>query len=244
MQRIDKIVAVSAGISRSDARRLILKGKVKINDKTVKDIAYKADPLSDIIKVSDNALEYKQYVYLIMNKPKGVVSASEDKKVQTVIDLVPEQLKKRPLFPVGRLDKNTTGLLLITDDGNFAHTLLSPKYKIPKRYLAKLDREVTDEVKSEFEKGLVLNDGTTLKPAKIRTTDDLFTAEITVVEGKYHQIKRMFGHFHIAVLELKRLYFAGINLPYDLSEGEVRELTENELDCIKNTKNSIKSINF
>ena len=240
MERLDKIISGGGGISRSDARKLILKGKASVNGETVKDIAFKVDPNKDEICLFGEPVNYKKYLYLIMNKPKGVLTATEDKNKQTVIDLIPDELRRRDLFPVGRLDKDTTGLLIITNNGDFAHKLLSPNQKIPKKYLVTLDGEVGEDLILKFKNGLTLVDGTELSPATLEILTDKHTALVTIIEGKYHQIKRMFGLFNLGVNELKRVSFAGLELPETLLEGEIRELTVNELECINNAKKMAK----
>lgn len=240
MERLDKIISGGGGISRSDARKLILKGKASVNGVTVKDIAFKVDPNKDEICLFGESVNYKKYLYLIMNKPKGVLTATEDKNKQTVIDLIPDELRRRDLFPVGRLDKDTTGLLIITNNGDFAHKLLSPNQKIPKKYLVTLDGEVGEDLILKFKNGLTLVDGTELSSATLEILTDKHTALVTITEGKYHQIKRMFGLFNLGVNELKRVSFAGLELPETLLEGEIRELTVNELECINNAKKMAK----
>ena len=240
MERLDKIISGGGGISRSDARKLILKGKASVNGETVKDIAFKVDPNKDEICLFGESVNYKKYLYLIMNKPKGVLTATEDKNKQTVIDLIPDELRRRDLFPVGRLDKDTTGLLIITNNGDFAHKLLSPNQKIPKKYLVTLDGEVGEDLILKFKNGLTLVDGTELSSATLEILTDKHTALVTIIEGKYHQIKRMFGLFNLGVNELKRVSFAGLELPETLLEGEIRELTVNELECINNAKKMAK----
>lgn len=236
MERLDKIISTGGGVSRSDARKLILKGKASVNGETVRDIAFKVEPKTDEICLFGEAINYKKHLYLIMNKPKGVLTATEDKNKQTVIDLIPDELRRRDLFPVGRLDKDTTGLLIITNDGDFAHKLLSPNNKIPKKYFVTLDGDVGEELIPKFKEGLTLADGTELSSATLEILKDKHTAFVTITEGKYHQIKRMFGIFDLGVNELKRVSFAGLELPEALLEGEVRELTVNELECINNAK--------
>lgn len=237
MERLDKIISAGGGVSRSDARKLILKSKVTVNQKTVRDIAFKVDPNEDIIALNGEKISYKKHLYLVMNKPKGVLTATEDKNKQTVIDLIPDELRRRDLFPVGRLDKNTTGLLIITNDGDFAHTLLAPNKKVPKKYFVTLDGIIDKELVQKFKDGLTLVDGTKLSPAELEISSEPNNAFVTITEGKYHQIKRMFGLFGLGVNELKRVSFAGLVLPADLSEGGIRELTVNEIKCINNAKN-------
>lgn len=238
MERLDKIVSIGGGVSRSDARKLILRGKVQVNGNLVRDIAFKVDPNNDEICLKSEKISYKKHLYLIMNKPKGVLTATEDKKKQTVIDLIPTELSRKDLFPVGRLDKDTTGMLIITNDGDFAHKLLSPNKKVPKKYLVQLDGVVKPDLIEKFKSGLTLADGTVLSSAELEILNDPTVAIVTITEGKYHQIKRMFGLFELGVNELKRISFAGLNLPESLLEGEVRELTVNELECINNAKKS------
>ncbi len=240
MERLDKIISTGGGVSRSDARKLILKNKVMVNQKTIRDIAFKVDPNKDSIILDGEEITYKKYLYLVMNKPKGVLTATEDKNKQTVIDLIPDELSRRDLFPVGRLDKDTKGLLIITNDGDFAHKLLAPNKKVPKKYFVTLDGEVNEKIVQKFKEGLTLIDGTVLASAELEIADDPHTAFVTITEGKYHQIKRMFGLFSLGVNDLKRVSFAGLNLPKNLSEGQIRELTVNELECINNAKNSAK----
>lgn len=240
MERLDKIISTGGGVSRSEARRLILKGMVTVDGQVIRDIAFKVAPENDSVTLNGQAVNYKKYIYLIMNKPAGVLTATEDKKQKTVIDLIPNELLRHDLFPVGRLDRNTTGLLLITNDGDFGHKLLSPNRKIPKQYFVVLDGEIEEELIKRFAEGLTLADGTKLSAAKLLINDDRKSALVTITEGKYHQIKRMFGLFGLGVNELKRVSFAGLNLPAELAEGHVRELTGEEFELINNAKKQAK----
>ena len=225
--RLDKYISVAAAVSRNDAKTLIGKGNVSVNDMVVKSIDFKVSD-SDMVCVTGKKVCYKEFVYLVMNKPAGVLSASSDKRVKTVIDLVPEEYRHYTLFPVGRLDKDTTGLLLITNDGDFAHKVISPKSNIDKKYHVVLDGQVTDEHIDSFARGVVLADGTECYPAKLEKSGD-FEAYITIREGKYHQVKRMFGVVGLGVNKLRRLSVGDLLLPKDLGEGECRELTREEL---------------
>ncbi len=240
MERLDKVIATGTGVSRADARRLILKSKATVNGQTIRDIAFKVDPTTDVICLEGQAVAYRKYCYLIMHKPAGVLTATEDKRKKTVLDLVPEELYRKGLYPVGRLDKDTTGLLLLTNDGDFGHMLLSPNKKIPKQYLVGLDKEVGEELVEEFASGLTLADGTKLSKAVLELQEDKTTALVTITEGKYHQIKRMFGLFDLGVVSLKRVSFGGLCLPQTLFEGQVRPLLESELECIYNAKKNEK----
>ena len=231
LQRLDKIISSTKNISRAIARKEILRGKVTVEGQTIRDISFKADAQAANIEYCGQALCYKEHLYIIMNKPKGVLSASNDKSRETVVDLVPENLRRANLFPLGRLDRDTTGLLIITDDGDFAHKVISPKKNIAKRYSVQLDGILKPEMVEEFKKGVVLADGTVCKPALLDIKTDT-QAEITISEGKYHQIKRMFGTVGLGVTELKRLSIGALTLPENLPYGSCRELTKDEFNLI------------
>ena len=232
MERLDKTVAKAGALSRTEARGFILRGLVSVDGQAVRDIGFKVDPQKQSICLKGKLLSYKKYVYIVMNKPKGVISAGNDKAAKTVVDLLDDNLKKRKLFPVGRLDKNTTGLLIITDDGDFAHKLLSPSKKVPKEYIVTLDGDISENLVSEFAKGLTLADGTNLAPAELEILNPKNRAKVKIVEGKYHQIKRMFGLFNLGVDELQRVSFGGLKLPKDIEEGEFREADDFELEIL------------
>lgn len=231
MQRLDKLVAKANNISRKDAKNLIKNGEVSVDGKTV---------LSCDEKVSENAKltingknkEYREFIYIMLNKPKGVVSASQGKE-KTVIDILPNDLKRNGLFPAGRLDKNTTGFCLITDDGNFAHDILSPKKHVEKVYEAVLDKPFDENVTKDSEGGMTLS-GEKLLEAKLVPNPDFYHAEITIKQGLYHQIKRMFKKHKIEVLELKRTKIGGLRLDASLKKGECKILSKEEVEKIKN----------
>lgn len=231
VQRLDKVVSSIFTLTRSESRTAVRRGRVAVDGKIVRAADLKIDTDVNIVSLDGSTLEYKKNVYLVMNKPKGVLSASRDKKVQTVIDLLDNKYRARDVFCVGRLDKDTTGLLLITDDGHFSYRLMSPNKKVFKTYEVLLDGEIPQSAVSMFEKGIVLADGTECKPAKIEIVGKC-TARVSICEGKYHQIKRMFGVIGLGVVELKRLSVAGLVLPDDLGEGEARELTSQELELL------------
>lgn len=237
MERIDKIIAASGAASRSQAKVLLKKGLVLVNGEVIKSSDFKVDPDTAQIALDGKPVIYQKYIYIMMNKPKGVLSASSDKRAKTVVDLLPEHLKRPGLFPVGRLDKDTTGFLLITDDGPLAHDLLSPKKKIPKTYYVELDGEITDQVIDGFGLGVTLADGQEVMPAELTRLNGDRSALVTIKEGKYHQIKRMFGVFSLGVVSLKRLSMAGLTLDDTLFPGEARELSGEELLLLKNTNN-------
>ncbi|MBE6809346.1 MAG: rRNA pseudouridine synthase [Ruminococcaceae bacterium] len=231
LQRLDKIISSQFNMSRSIARKVIRYGRVTVGDSVVHDPAFSVDPENAEISFRGQALEFKEHIYILLNKPKGVLSASEDKKRQTVVDLVPEKLKRNGLFPVGRLDRDTTGLLIITDDGDFAHNVLSPKKEIFKTYKVTLDGNVTEDIIKSFSAGITLADGTACRPAKLKALEENI-AEIKICEGRYHQIKRMFGTVGLGVNELERTALGGLKLPENLAFGDCRELSKEELECI------------
>ena len=227
MERIDKIISSQTNYSRKDVKKLILQKKISVNGKVAKKPEQKVNEQQDEIYIDGNKLEIKKYIYLILNKPKGYISATEDRTAKTVLDLVPEKYMRRGLFPAGRLDKDTTGMMIITDDGEFAHSILAPKKHIEKTYRVQIDIDITDEMREKFKQGIVLKDHVCC-PATI-VVEDKNTALITITEGKYHQIKRMFGCFGAKVVNLHRISMGGLQLPKNLREGECRELTATEL---------------
>lgn len=231
MERIDKIIASQGQYSRSDVKKLISKKQVTVNGQVVISANVKADPLHDQITVKGIALDFKRNVYLMLNKPKGYVSATEDREHQTVLELVPERFAGRDIFPAGRLDRDTTGLMIITDDGTLAHNILAPRKHVQKIYHVELDIPVTEEMVCGFAEGVALNDGI-CKEALLEVTGE-YTARVTLKEGRYHQIKRMFGCYGAKVVELHRLTMGNLHLPEDLEAGQCRELTEAELKLLQ-----------
>ncbi|MBR3756763.1 MAG: rRNA pseudouridine synthase [Firmicutes bacterium] len=231
LERIDKIIASQGQYSRSDVKKLISKKQVAVNGEVVKSANVKADPLTDRITVKGVVLDFKRNVYLMLNKPKGYVSATEDRDHQTVLELVPEAFAGRDIFPAGRLDRDTTGLMIITDDGALAHNILAPKKHVQKIYHVELDIPVTEEMARGFAEGVELNDGV-CKEAGLEITGE-YAARVTLKEGRYHQIKRMFGCYGAKVVELHRLAMGNLHLPDDLEVGECRELTEAELKLLQ-----------
>lgn len=235
MERLDKIISTALNISRTDAKALIKKGFVSVDGKTVKSPNDKADEKNSHIICQGKSVAYSRFVYIMMNKPKGVISATEDGSEKTVVDILPKEMKRKNLFPAGRLDKDTTGFMLITDDGEFAHKILSPKNHIPKTYAVTLDKSFDDRVTEAFEKGIELKNDTCM-PAEIVSADENNTkAIVTIRQGMYHQIKRMFGKFGLGVVELDRIRMGGLELDKSLERGECRYLTEAELRKIAGT---------
>lgn len=228
-QRLDKFISNQCNISRSVVRTGIRRGNATVNGAVVRDISTNIDVDGDVITYKGETLSYKEYVYILMNKPAGVLSAATDKSRKTVVDLVPENIKRSGLAPVGRLDKDTTGLMIITDDGDFAHDCISPKKEISKSYIAELDGNIDDDMIEKFANGITLADGTLCKSAVLqRVTNN--TVRVIITEGKYHQIKRMLGVVGLGVNKLHREAIGGLRLPKDLKTGECIEMTKSQLE--------------
>ena len=236
--RIDKYLANMNVGSRKEVHKLIKAGNVTINGQKVKTPKEKVKE-NDLVEVNGQEIVYEQYHYFLLNKPKGVLSATEDLHQKTVIDLLKSKDRYKDLAPVGRLDKDTTGLLLITNDGQLNHELLAPNKHVDKGYQALIAGKVTADTVTTFASGMELKDGTVLKPAKLEILhvdegQDRSKIRITIKEGKYHQIKRMFGAVGMKVLELDRLQMGSLYLDSQLKRGQYRELTEAELERLKN----------
>lgn len=230
VQRLDKFIASQLeGVSRKDARELIRRGEIKINGDAAKAPEQKIDADADEISVSGIVIGYKKYLYIMLNKPAGVVCATRDGLSETVLELLPPRLRRRGLFPAGRLDKDTVGFVLITDDGALSHRILAPKSHVPKKYFVRLSDDLCAWAEAEFEKGMVIDGDETCLPAELKRIAPR-ECEVTLHEGKYHQIKRMFAALDNEVIYLKRIEFGGIPLDKSLKEGQVRELTPNELE--------------
>ncbi len=226
--RLDKFISVNSNFSRSEIRIAARRGKVLVNGQVQRAFDAKIDPQSDNIQIYDTVISNIGNVYLIINKPEGVISASNDKNKSTVVDLVPPEYKHLDLFPVGRLDRDTTGLLIITNDGDFAHKVISPKNDVPKCYVIELDGKLEESLVAEFKSGVVLADGTCCKSATLKITGD-YTAELTITEGKYHQVKRMFGVFGLGVNKLHRKSIGDLILPENLNFGECMQINSAEI---------------
>jgi 16S rRNA pseudouridine516 synthase len=230
MERLDKILSSQNLGSRKEVGVLIRAGRVTVNGAKVWRPAQKADPELDVITVDGELLNFKKHIYLMMNKPGGVLSASRDPHARTVVDLLPPELRRRGIFPAGRLDKDTRGLLILTDDGDFAHRMLSPKSHVTKWYEAVLESPVSKEDILIFRRGVTLSDGTTCLPAELSVLHDGEhpTALIGLHEGKFHQVKRMFAARGNRVLSLRRVRIGGLSLDAELPEGSARELDAEE----------------
>ncbi|AIS51272.1 pseudouridine synthase [Thermoanaerobacter kivui] len=234
--RIDKLLSNIGIGTRKEVKKFIKEGLVLVNGNTVKDAGLIVDTESDEILFDGEKINYKEFIYIIINKPKGVISATYDEVEKTVIDLLPQELKARNPFPVGRLDKDTEGLLLITNDGDLAHQLLSPKKNVIKKYYAEILGFVNESDIKAFNEGIILEDGYKTLPANLEilfSSSDVSKVYVYIREGKYHQIKRMFESVGKKVIYLKRLAMGSLTLDENLKPGEWRELSEEELSFLK-----------
>ncbi|NLZ35105.1 MAG: rRNA pseudouridine synthase [Clostridiales bacterium] len=236
MERLDKILSNLGYGTRKEIKQVVRKGFVEVNGEIVKDSGMQVNPEEDKISINGEEIYYRKYIYLMMNKPAGIVSATFDNKDETVIDLLEIDHQVFNPFPVGRLDKDTVGLLFLTNDGELNHRLISPKWKVDKVYYAKINARVTDKDVKRFKEGITLDDGYVCKEAILEilsTSDEESEVKITIQEGKFHQVKRMFEAVNKKVTYLKRIEFGTIKLDEDLEEGEYRELTEEEIAILK-----------
>ncbi len=234
MERLDKILASQGTLSRRDVKEIVKKGRITVNGVVAKKSDIKIDIDNDTVTLDGEILSLKEHIYIMLNKPQGIVSASESDTDETVVDLVPDELYRKGLFPAGRLDKDTTGFVLITDDGDFAHKILSPKNHIFKTYLATLEHSLSQSDIQMLENGITLADGTTLKEAKVEIIEDSEhpLVQIMICEGKYHQVKRMFAAAGNKVIALHRSKMGNLELDKDLKAGECREITPQELKML------------
>lgn len=235
--RLDKYLTTLELGSRSQVKELIKKGKIKVNDKIINKPEYHIDEDNDKISVDDKILKYSRFYYYMLNKPAGVLSAVSDKNEKTVLDIL-DVTPKKGLFPVGRLDKDTEGLLIITNDGELAHNLLSPNKHIDKTYYVELDGNLIDSDIELFEKGLDIGEKNRTRPAKLEILENRREAFVTITEGKYHQVKRMFKAINLKVTYLKRVSMGEIVLDESLDFGEYRLLNDREIEILKKHKDS------
>ncbi len=237
MERLDKILGNMGYGSRKEVKASCRKGEVMVDGEIIKDSATKIEPSTSVIEVKGERVVYREFVYLLLNKPAGVVSATFDNHDETVIDLLDPEYKAFDLFPVGRLDKDTVGFLFLTNDGDLNHKLISPKNHVNKVYYAEINKPVDNRDVERFNKGIEIDDGYKCMPGEleiIKSTEDGSEVLVTIQEGKFHQVKRMFEALDKSVVYLKRIKFGPMELDETLEEGEYRELTEEELDILKN----------
>ncbi len=231
LKRLDKYITDTGLCSRSQAREWIRRGRVKLNGQTERDPGMRFDPEKTAVTLDDGAIGSPEHLYVMLNKSAGVLTAARDLRKPTVLDAMPPEWKRRGLFPVGRLDKDTTGLLILTDDGDFAHRVISPKSNIMKLYEAVVEGVPGPEDVAAFREGIVLKDGTQCLPAQLELLGD-GVVRVEICEGKYHQIKRMLGSRHLPVKALRRLRIGSLYLDPTLESGEYRLMTPEELESV------------
>ena len=234
-QRIDKVLSNLGYGSRSELKKICKNGLVKVNGKVINNPGVQVDVENDEIIFDGEKVTYKEFIYLMLNKPDGYISATFDKRDPIVLDLIDKEDLVFEPFPVGRLDKETEGLLVLTNDGQLAHRVLSPKKHVPKTYYAKIEGVVTEDDIKAFAKGVTLDDGYETMPAElvILKSDEISEIELTIHEGKFHQVKRMFESVDKKVIYLKRLSMGKLQLDKNLALGEYRELTDEEIKMIE-----------
>jgi len=236
MERIDKILSNLGHGTRKEVKGLLKKGRVEIDGVIASDSAMKIDPDKAVIKLDGEEIKYRKYIYLIMNKPSGVVSATVDNHDETVIDLLDEKYHSFKPFPIGRLDKDTVGLLLITNDGELNHKLIAPKNHVDKVYYAEINKFIDDKDIASFKKGVTIDDGYKCMPAVLEVlnaNENGSEVMVTIQEGKFHQVKRMFESVDKKVVFLRRVSFGPLKLDENLPEGQYRELSEEEINSLK-----------
>lgn len=233
--RLDKMLGNLGIGTRKEIKALVRTGVVTVNGQIVKDSSVHVLVPQDLVEIEGTPLNYRKFVYLMLHKPPGVVSATHDNRDETVVDLLDEEYWPFEVFPVGRLDKDTEGLLLLTNDGQLAHNLLSPKKHVMKTYYAKINGEVTSKDIAAFAGGVVLEDGYKTLPAQLEILESgpVSEVKVSIQEGKFHQIKRMFLAVHKEVTYLKRLTMGTLELDPNLALGAYRELTETELNALR-----------
>ncbi len=236
--RLDKFFSTVGELSRSETQRAVRAKRITVNGEVAKKADVKVDPENDVITLDGERIAYKRFTYIMLNKPEGYISATDDSRLPTVLELLPEKYGKLGLFPCGRLDRDTVGLMLLTDDGELAHFLLSPVSHVPKTYLFR-SREPLDEASAKkLCEGVDIGERSLTKPAALEY--DGTSGKITISEGRYHQIKRMFEVVGNEIVYLERTTFGPLMLDPALSRGEWRELTENEINELQKHNRNIK----
>lgn len=231
--RLDKFLTVTGTASRSEAAKAVRRGGVLVDGRAASSPAMQIDPDKCIVEYNGERVVYRQYTYIMLNKPQGVVSATDDGRDRTVLDLLPDKLQRLHLFPCGRLDKNTVGLMLLTDNGELSHRLLAPKSHVAKSYRFEAERVISDEDKMALEAGVYIAGGYLTKPARVELDEDRRYGVITITEGKYHQIKQMLEAVDNKILYLGRITFGPLVLDKALAEGEWRFLTDAEIEALE-----------
>lgn len=231
--RIDKLLSELGIASRKEAARVAKSGGVIVDGVPVKDLSKHIDPDKSRVVYLGREVTYQKFTYVMLNKPEGYVSATDDKSLPYVTELLPEELRRRELFPVGRLDRDTVGLMILTNNGVLAHSLLSPKHHVEKEYYFTAAEPLDADAERDFKEGITLADGYECKPAGLVLSEDRREGRITLTEGKYHQIKRMIASRNNRVTSLERISFGSIRLDPALSRGEWRYLTDEEIAILE-----------
>lgn len=231
--RLDKFLTVTGTASRSEAAKTVRRGGVLVDGRAANSPSMQIEPEKCCVEYDGEKVVYRKYTYIMLNKPQGVVSATEDGREKTVLDLLPEKLRRLDLFPCGRLDKNTVGLMLLTDNGELAHRLLSPKSHVAKSYRFCAEKKLSDEDKAALESGVHIAGGYLTKPAEIKLDEDRKSGIITITEGKYHQIKLMLDAVGNKIMGLERITFGSLVLDNELGRGAWRFLTDEEIEKLE-----------
>ncbi len=231
--RIDKLLSELGLVTRREAARIARSGGILVDGVPVKDVSKHIDPETNRVTLLGRDVEYKKYTYVMLNKPTGYVSATDDKSLPYVTELLPEELRRRELFPVGRLDRDTVGLMILTNNGGLAHSLLSPKHHVKKEYYFTAAEPLDAQAEEAFTRGITLADGYECKPAELYLEESRQEGRIVLTEGKYHQIKRMIASRDNRVTSLERISFGGISLDSSLARGEWRYLTDEEITLLE-----------
>lgn len=237
MERLDKILGNMGYGSRKEVKASCKKGLVVVDGEIAKDSALKVDPDTAVIEINGEVVKYREFIYLLLNKPAGVVSATFDNHDETVIDLLDPEYQVFEPFPVGRLDKDTVGFLLLTNDGELNHKLIAPKNHVNKVYYAEINKPIDEKDAEAFRRGITIDDGYKCMPGELEiltSTEDGAEVLVTIQEGKFHQVKRMFEALDKSVVFLRRVKFGPMELDENLEEGEYRELTDEEVEILKN----------
>lgn len=233
--RLDKFISTQTGITRSEIKKLISQNKVLYGEKIIRDGSLKIDPETDEITVNGKKINYRSKIYFIMNKPVGYICAVKDKKEKTIFDLLDNEHRRKDIFPAGRLDKDTVGMVLITNDGELSHKILSPKNHIPKYYIVKLDESFKNEYIKIFEQGVKIDGGETCLPAKVKPFEgSKNTVLLEISEGKFHQVKRMFKAVENKVVKLWRIQMGGLPIPEKLGIGKYMEIMHKDVENLLN----------
>ena len=232
--RLDKFLSVTGTLSRSDAKKAIRAGRVSVDGIAAKSGELQLDPEKVCVRFDGREIIYRRFTYIMLNKPEGYVSATDDPRDKTVLELLPDELRRLNLFPCGRLDKYTLGLMLITDDGELSHRLLAPKSHVSKDYRFRSEKPVSEEDRLSLETGVHIEGGYLTKPAKVALDEDAKSGIITICEGKYHQIKQMLEAVSNKIIYLERVSFGPLKLDTTLARGEWRFLTDEEIESLRN----------